>query len=557
MQTILEHGLSRWHVPMLTQLARALLAATLMASSLCAQSAQPALSGRVRRQDQPVPPVVSVLSATVQADSVQGQLAPLWRDHYDLSVSHLIYLAEPGFLPLAQSVQPRSWRCSVGRWEVSTQPPTGGDSLLPTVLATIDREFYRGPNTLAGADDPASYDFTYLDEQLAHIRSLGAKPFLCFDYMPFTLSAQQSPFNPHNLGVTNPNLSFSNGIRTAPPADPGVYARVVRNTARHVRGLFAGTTDFDVDAIEIGNEPDLIDASGTPLRYFWTGTTQQWLNMYAQIAAEIDGDPLLAGQLELGAGSFAFFPHEPGVSFLEQFLTDVAANGRRLDFVSYHSYGDALTGHLLALVRLTIILDSLGLTTQIVNGEWGRALDGLDPVYDTVEHGLFRTKVMMLMQLFGVTRSHEALFRDLASGSGQLGLVTTGPAGSKPVTDIYRALNLINTAPLALATSAPNGSYVMAGKSADDSRVVVVWVGDDPGTGRQTRLDITVNSLPWGNAPFSIVRYEVSDASWAAGLGVAAADTRAGIPGPAFVGHATLGPGPGAGTLVLWELVRD
>jgi len=542
---------------MQAQFVRALLATTLMAASLCAQTAQPVLSGRARRQGEPVPPVVSVLSATVQADSVTGLLAPLWRDHYDLSVSHLSYLVEPGFLSLAQSVQPRSWRCSVGRWEVSTPPPTGGDSLLPSVLATVDREFYRGPNTLAGADDPGSYDFTYLDEQLAHIQSLGAKPFLCFDYMPFTLSAQQNPFNANNLSVANPDFSFSNGIRTAPPSDPAVYARVVRNTARHVRGLFVGETDFEVDAIEIGNEPDLIDGAGAPLPYFWAGTTQQWLNMYAQIAAEIDGDPLLAGQLELGAGSFAFFPNEPGVSFLEDFLTDVAANGRRLDFVSYHSYGDALSGHLLSLIRLAIILDSQGLTTQIVNGEWGRALDGPDPVYDTVVHGLFRTKVMMLMQLFGVTRSHEALFRDLASGSGQLGLVSTGPAASKPVTDIYRALNLINAAPLALATTAPNGSYVMAGKSADDSRVVVVWVGDDPGAGRQTRLDITVNSLPWGNAPFSVVRYEVSDASWAAGLGVAAADGRAGLPGPAFVGQATLGPGPGAGTLVLWELVRD
>lgn len=125
------------------------------------------------------------------------------------------------------------------------------------------------------------------------------------------------------------------------------------------------------------------------------------------------------------------------------------------------------------------------------------------------------------------------------------------------MTDIYRALSLLNTAPLALATSAPNGSYVMAGKSADDSRVVVGWVGEDPGAGRQTRLDLTVNALPWGTSPFSVARYEVSDATWATGLGVVAAEARPGITGPAFVGHATLGPGPGAGTLVLWELVRD
>ena len=62
---------------------------------------------------------------------------------------------------------------------------------------------------------------------------------------------------------------------------------MVRNAIRHVRGLFAGTTDYGINYIEIGNEPDLAGGSGTPINYFWTGTRSQWIAMYNAIAAEI------------------------------------------------------------------------------------------------------------------------------------------------------------------------------------------------------------------------------------------------------------------------------
>ena len=48
-------------------------------------------------------------------------------------------------------------------------------------------------------------------------------------------------------------------------------------------------------------------------------------------------------------------------------------------------------------------------------------------VYDRIEHGLFRAKVLSLMQIFGFTRAHEALLRDPGPGVDQLGLVRTGP----------------------------------------------------------------------------------------------------------------------------------
>jgi len=501
-----------------------------------------------------LPPLTTIpISCTVNASAPGPALAPLWRDHYDLSFEHLDYSSEPGLLPLVQSLKPRSWRCSVGRWEISIPPPPGGDSTDPAVLKTVDREYYRGPNTLLDADDPANYDFTYLDAQLAGIAQTGAEPYVCFDMMPFTLSSETDPQNAFNFGLGDPALSYSNGIRTAPPAAPAVYARVVRNTVRHMRGLFAGTTDFGITWIEIGNEPDLLDAAAAPLPYFWTGTPAEWIAMYAAIAAEIDSDASIKDLIQLGGGSFAFQPHEPAPLFLGDFLADVSMNGRRLDFLSYHSYGDTPAEHLIALVRLDAIFTTIGMHPTLVNAEWGRALDGLDPAYNQLEHGLFRTKVMILMQLFGVELAHEALLRDPLPMDDSLGLIRTGPAASKPVSDVYEALSKLNETLLALPIVATPDTYFIATTNAAGTRVFVVHAGDDPAPGVRTRLELGVTSLPWGGASFHATRFVVSDAT----AGVTIDASWSGLGGGSFEDTALFGPGPGEGRFFVWELVKD
>ncbi|MHC4577613.1 MAG: hypothetical protein ACYTED_09420 [Planctomycetota bacterium] len=504
------------------------------------------------------PPTVNTVDVAVDASAVAGTLRQLWRDHYDLSYSHMAYAGEPGFAALVSSLQPRSWRCSVGRWEVGYPPPPGGDSLDPAALATVEREFYRGGNTLPEADDPLNYDFTYLDAQLADLVAQGATPFLCFDYMPFTLSSEQDPSNAHNFNLSRPGVpysqySFSKGIRTAPPADPAVYARVVRNTIRHVRGLFAGSTDFGVAYIEIGNESDLIDGTGTPFMLFWTGDRAQWIAMYDAIAAAVDADPAITGLVRLGGGSFAFPPFEPAPGFLRDFLADVAFNGTRLDFVSFHSYSDDPDDHLNRFLNLDAITTGLGLAPERIDGEWGRTLGGADPVYDRIEHGLFRAKVLILMQVFGITRAHEALLRDPFPGSNQPGLVRTGPPAHKPVSDCYRALGMLDATPEALPLTTSGNTYAMAGRDAAGTKVIVVVVVDEPALASETRVDLTVSGLPWGAGGYELRRHRVTAQSSAAGTGVELVDTQA-LSGATLTSSVQV-PLGGQG-LFVWELTR-
>src|SRR5687768_7222092 len=171
---------------------------------------------------------------TAAADASTSPLTfpPVHRGHYDLSPTRLSFLADPGFAPLVAQVPVKSWRISVGRWEIGPvsimAPEPASYSLVPAELATSSREFYRGPNSIAGAQNPANYHFGYLDAALDAVEACGAEPYLCFDYMPFTLALNQNPATADNIYLSDPNFSFSNGIRTSPPSDPAVYAEVVK-----------------------------------------------------------------------------------------------------------------------------------------------------------------------------------------------------------------------------------------------------------------------------------------------------------------------------------------
>lgn len=499
----------------------------------------------------------TTVTATVDAGTVMGSVEELWRDHYDLGYTQLNYDTEPAFLGNAKSVSPRTLRISIGRWEKGATPPRGGVSDAIPFLRNFEREFYRGQNTVEAAEDPANYRFDYLDRQLEDMAELGVEAFLTFDYMPYVLASEQDPANENNLYPDNPGLSFSNGIRTSPPLDPAVYAVVVRNTMRHVRGLFAGTKSYGLRYFQIGNEPDLHDQTGY-LPYFWTGTWEDFYQMYAAVTAETDADADLAGNVNIGAGSFHM--SDPDPKFLTRFLTAVATNGDRLDFVSYHSYGDTIEPHMTRMQLLDFMVTTLALDTEVICAEWGRFVDSENQLYDRIEHGLFRAKVIFEMQQYGIRMAHAAVLRDPARGSDFPGIIRTGPSARKPAADVVRALTKFNPTDLRLLAQVDSGHYVLAAKSTDERRVVAAYVADDPGASKSESINLTVTNLPWtADGRYLAVRYEVSEQTWQTNAGVKIVDVRV-QNGNSFSTTVTYGPGtgtlPSTGRIAVWELSR-
>jgi len=100
----------------------------------------------------------------------------------------------------------------------------------------------------------------------------------------------------------------------------------------------------------------------------------------------------------------------------------------------------------------------------------------------------------------------------------------------------------------------PSGNFVLAGRDAASTKVVVLYAGDDPGAGHVTELDLTVSNLPLGAGTFEARRYEVSEATWSAGQGVKLVQTETSLSGGSYASSVRFGPGPGAGRVIVWEL---
>jgi hypothetical protein len=461
-------------------------------------------------------PGLSFLDSTATADAGAAAFAipPLHRGHYDLSPTRLNYLGDAGFAPLVAQIPVKSWRISVGRWEIGPvaimAPEPASYSLVPAELATSSREFYRGPNTLAGAQDPANYHFGYLDAALAAVRACGAEPYLCFDYMPFTLALNQNPVTADNIYLSDANFSFSNGIRTSPPANPAVYAEVVKQVVLHAK----------VNVVEIGNEPDLLHATLAPTKFFWTGTRAQFLAMYQACAAALDAE--FGTSIKIGAASFGWQPFEPAPTFADEFLLGLGAS--RLDFLSYHVYDDVPETYFLERTSAAKALRDLRRpSAELHCPEWGMTLDG-GPEFDDMRAALHHAKALEYMLLFDVRLSHRALIRDPVAAPGGLGLLAS-PARNKPAAYVFQAFERLGPEGLALSGVAPAAKpMVLAGRSAD--AVTVLFFHEAPPPGQVGRFALNVANLPF--AQWTSERRVLTDAGVLNGDGLRLSATREG-----------------------------
>ena len=108
-----------------------------------------------------------------------------------------------------------------------------------------------------------------------------------------------------------------------PPDDYKKYARVCVNIIRHYNDGWADGFHYSIKHWEIWNEPNVAN--------MWTGTTEQWLDLYKEISTAIRSyDP----KLMIG-GPAACDPKSPiNIPFLEY----VRSNDLPLDFYTFHCY---------------------------------------------------------------------------------------------------------------------------------------------------------------------------------------------------------------------------
>ena len=500
----------------------------------------------------------TTVNLNVDASAATSVMAPIWRDHYECHMMdgygenpsifgpHILYTTDPTFQTVMTELKPRFIRMSIGRMD--NPPDTSYYSINTNVLRNLKYEFYKGGNSIAEADNPANYDFTYIDSAIAKVKSIGAEPFITMDYMPFTLSRDTTPeYQP--LMTLIYNLAYDNSVRNSPPRDNAVYGRVMYHFIKHCYQTHG------VRYFEHWNEPDQQWTNPVMAKFFWKGDEYELYDAYAAIADEVSADTTLANQIKLGGCSFAFY------SLLNlmptNFLNAIQTNNKKFDFLSFHPYSDDQYrgGYDTAKVNLAIQWRNTYVpNAELINSEWGR-IDPNSTVWGDLDYGLDKFRHIIDMLDKGITMSHAVcLFDDGASNNNfdHMGLFRVDPIVPKPPAYVFYNLNKMNNTLNRLPLTMNSGMFALAGKSDADDKIVILFPADEPSNGLNT-VHLNVTNLPWGSDGYYIYRYELTEQSYADGViyNLTYSNTGNGTTASDSFTYASVN---NSGRLVVWEI---
>jgi len=164
------------------------------------------------------------------------------------------------------------------------------------------------------------YDFTILDGIFDEYKAAGVIPMVELGFMPKDLTSGTNEYQVHYPGRTTA------GSVQAPPKDYGKWQELIRVVTAHLAQRYGASTVRQW-YFEVWNEPD-ID--------YWHGTPQQYWELYDRAVAGVRA--ALPGA-KVGGPAATGPSIEHASTFLDGFLTHVAAAHVPLDFISFHVKG--------------------------------------------------------------------------------------------------------------------------------------------------------------------------------------------------------------------------
>lgn len=161
----------------------------------------------------------------------------------------------------------------------------------------------------ADVNDPASYDFACTDE-----------------YIAVTLEAGTETF--YRLGEKIEHEIRKHHIH--PPKDYQKWAQICEHIIRHYNEGWADGYHYNIRYWEIWNEADLDAAEGATNKRTWSGTREQFFELYTITAKHLKA---CFPEIMIGGPALA---HR--VEWAEEFLTYLEKANAPLDFFSWHVY---------------------------------------------------------------------------------------------------------------------------------------------------------------------------------------------------------------------------
>jgi xylan 1,4-beta-xylosidase len=374
------------------------------------------------------------------------------------------------------------------------------DRIARAVHASADKTTF--PNWSADPEKPESYNFGPGDRIIEAIVHSGADVYY--------------------------RIGRSWAADPTPPDDFDKYANIVRHVAMHYNAGWAHGFHDDIRYWEFWNEPDAQRAWNPQfIRPFWSGTPQQFYTLYEKVARALKSvDP----QMKVGGPGKAA-SDIPG-PYREGFIEYCAAHKVPLDFYSWHHYhGPSLDPYDMVRVGQIMrkLLDSNGFrNAETYASEWnmGPGLSAGGVTRPPMQAAAFAGAVLTYLQDSALQRA----------------MYYRGEAGPRPFFDadgtfrkyayaFMAAGGMLDTPDRLAVTGADTfGFAVLAGRSADNSKVrIMISNYEMPLDRRPPRMQVRLQpqpnvvyrdnrgyalkiaNLPWGDAAFTVKRYQLSD----------------------------------------------
>lgn len=306
----------------------------------------------------------------------------------------------------------------------------GADKSLPAQIPAERSALDMFPDLSADVEDPKSYHFEATDRLLASIEAVHAEPIF--------------------------RMGRSIGAAPQPPADLAKYAQIVRHIVLHYNKGWDRGFHYGVRYWEVWNEPDF--------KVFWTGTPQQYYELYERMARAIKA----ADPRALVGGPTISLPLDAS-AYRERFLDFVRAKNLPLDFFSWHFYTlDSNDPNNFVTIGKEIrrILDAHGFkATQSFLDEWN--VDLFDRDMTQADRAAFAASSLIYMVSAPI--DVQAYYRADTE-------FRNGGKGPDQVAHALTAFGMMKETPVLLHTSGAddNGFAVLAGRSQDSRKFQVL-----------------------------------------------------------------------------------
>ena len=312
-----------------------------------------------------------------------------------------------------------------------------------------------------------AFNWEKLDSAISTISSTGAKPFLSLSYMP---------------------LAISQGTVTDLPLSWDEWELLVRATIER----YSGQEGFNIEGVyyEVWNEPDLFGG-------FKLYGDKNYLDLYEHTVTAAESAVNINTFKIGGPATTELYPN-----WFNDFLSYVSKQGLRLDFYSWHRYGDiesyeedvrSIRSWLSSYPRyqgIELIISEMGYSSKN------------DPAYDGRLSAIH--SIAAITQIEGLVQ--KAFSFELKDGLGdqkywgRWGVLTHEQYGEPEEKDRYRAflfLNSLSTEHRFLVTG--EGYWVKALGMTDGNIIKLLIVNFDPEGKHFETVPISFTGLPSSN----------------------------------------------------------